>query len=131
MHACEMTPVYLRGALSTRSVVWAEFEYFSPKFINILMQLCKNFLQNFKNYGSYLLFQKPLSLAQPCFGSSLPSRLSATLSFGVKMTLSRVILSMFSDLRSQIATLFAKPQESLPVGYIFYFFQLLEICVLH
>ena len=25
----------------------------------------------------------------------------------------------------------AKPQESLPVGYIFYFFQLLEICVLH
>ena len=47
------------------------------------------------------------------------------------MTISRVISSIFSELTCQIATPFAKPQESLPVGYIFYFFQLLEICVLH
>ena len=38
-----MTLAYLRGGLSTCSVVWVEFEYFSLKFIKILMQLCKNF----------------------------------------------------------------------------------------
>ena len=62
-----MTLAYLRGGLSTCSVVWVQFEYFSLKFINILMQLCKNFLQNFKNYRSYLLFQELFTLAQPCF----------------------------------------------------------------
>ena len=67
MRACEMTLTYLKGGLLTCSVVWVEFEYFSLKFIKILMQLCKNFLYNFKNYGSYLLFQKPFTLAQPCF----------------------------------------------------------------
>ena len=44
MHACEITLAYLRGGLSTCSVVWVEFEYFSLKFINVLMQLCTNFL---------------------------------------------------------------------------------------
>ena len=39
-----MTLVYLRGGLFTCSVVWVEFEYFSLKFINVLMQLCNNFL---------------------------------------------------------------------------------------
>ena len=39
-----MTLAYLRGGLSNCSVVWVEFEYFSLMFINILMQLCKNFL---------------------------------------------------------------------------------------
>ena len=34
-----MTLAYLRGGLSTCSVVWVEFEYFSLKCINILMQL--------------------------------------------------------------------------------------------
>ena len=67
MHACEMTLAYLRGGLSTCSVVWVKFEYFSLKLIKILMQLCKNFLWNFKNYGSHLLFQKPFTLAQPNF----------------------------------------------------------------
>ena len=62
-----MTLAYLRGGLSTCSVVWVQFEYFSLKFIKILMQLCKNFLKNFNKYGSYLLFQKPFTLAQPCF----------------------------------------------------------------
>ena len=67
MHACEMALAYLRGGLSTWSVVWVEFEAFSLKLINVLMQLCKNFFYNFKNYGSYLLFQRPFMLAQPCF----------------------------------------------------------------
>ena len=62
-----MTLAYLRDGLSTCSVVWVEFEYFSLKFIKILMQLCKNFLYDFNNYGSHLLFQKPFTLAQPCF----------------------------------------------------------------
>ena len=39
-----MTLAYLRRGLTTCSVVWVEFEYFSLKFINLLMQLCKNFL---------------------------------------------------------------------------------------
>ena len=81
MRACETTLTYLRGGLLTSSVVWVEFEYFSLKFIKILMQLCKNFLQNSKNYGSYLLFQKPFTLAQPFSWSPLPLRLSATLSY--------------------------------------------------
>ena len=44
MHACEMTLAFLRGGLSTYSVVWVQFEYLSLKFMKILMQLCKNFL---------------------------------------------------------------------------------------
>ena len=44
MRACGMTLTYLRGGLLTCSVVWVEFEYFSLKFIKILMQLCKNSL---------------------------------------------------------------------------------------
>ena len=39
-----MTLAYLRGGLCTCSVVWVEVEYFSLKFIKMLMQLCKNFL---------------------------------------------------------------------------------------
>ena len=44
MHACEMTLAYLRGGLSTCSVVWVDFAYFSLKCIKLLMQLCKSFL---------------------------------------------------------------------------------------
>ena len=76
-----MTQTYLRDGLLNCSVVWAEFECFSLKFIKVLMQLCKNFVENFKNYGSYLLFQKPFTLAQPFSWSPLPLRLSATLSY--------------------------------------------------
>ena len=43
VHACEMTLTYLRGGLSTCSVVWVHFRYFFLKFLNILMQLCKIF----------------------------------------------------------------------------------------
>ena len=131
MHACEMTLTYLRGGLSTCSVVWVHFRYFFLKFIKILKQLCKNFFYNFKNYGSYLLFPEPFTLAQPFFWSPLLLHLSATLCFSIKMTFTRLVLSVFSDLTSEIATPFAKPQDSLPVGFIFFFFQLLEICVLH
>ena len=100
MHACAMTLAYLRGGLSTCSVVWVDFRYFSLQFIKVLMQLCKNFLYNFKTYGSYLLFQEPFRLAQPFFWSPLLLRLFTTFSFGVKMTISRVVSLIVSDLTS-------------------------------
>ena len=131
MHACEMTLTYLRGGLSTCSVVWVHVRYFSLKFINFLMQLCKNFFSNFRNYGSYLISLELFTLAQPFFWSLLLLRLSAILSYSIKMTISRVVPSIFSDLTSYIATPFAKPQDSLLAGFIFYFSQVLEICVLH
>ena len=40
----ERTLAYLRGGLSTCSVVSAESEYFFLKFKKMLMQLCKIFL---------------------------------------------------------------------------------------
>ena len=44
MRECEVTLTYLRDQLLTSSVVSAEFEYLTLKFIRILMQLCKSFL---------------------------------------------------------------------------------------
>ena len=76
-----MTQTYLRDGLLNCSVVRADCEYFTLKFIKILMQLCKIFFKNFKNYGSYLLFQMPFSLAQPFSWCPLRLRLSATLSY--------------------------------------------------
>ena len=65
------------------------------------------------------------------FGSALVLRLSATLGHGLKMKISNIVSSIFSDLTSEIANPFAKPQDSLPVGSIFYFFQLLDFCALY
>ena len=47
------------------------------------------------------------------------------------MTISNVLSSVFSDLTSYIAGPFAKPQDSLPVSSIFYFFHTLEFCALN
>ena len=47
------------------------------------------------------------------------------------MTISNVFPSISSNLTCQIATRFAKPQDSPPVGSIFYFPQLLEYFALH
>ena len=60
MHACEMTLAYLRVGLSTCSVVWVEFEYFSLKFIKILMQLCKNFFRTLKTTAHTFFFKSRL-----------------------------------------------------------------------
>ena len=46
------------------------------------------------------------------------------------MTISNVLSSTFSDLTFQIATVFANPEDSHPIGNIFYLFQLLEVCAL-
>ena len=54
-----MTLTYLRGGLSSCSVVLVCFQYFFLQFIKVLMQLCKNFLYNFRNYNLYLLFPEP------------------------------------------------------------------------
>ena len=100
MHACEMTLTYLRGGLSTCSVVWVSFQYLFLKFINVLMQLCKNFFYNFKNYGSYLLFLEPFTLAQHLFWSPLLLRSSATIGFSLRVTICNVVSSIFSVLTS-------------------------------
>ena len=81
MHACEMTLAYLRGGLSTRSVMWVHFRYFSLKVINVLMQLCKSFLWNFKNYVSYLTFPEPFTLAQPLYLESASVALVCDIKF--------------------------------------------------
>ena len=78
MHACEKTLTYLGVGLSTWSVEWVHFQYFFLKFLKTLMQLCKNFSQNYKKYGSYILFLEILTLAQPFFWSPLLLRLSAS-----------------------------------------------------
>ena len=44
MHACDMTLTYLRGGLSTCSVVRVSVQCFFLKFIQFLIQLCKNIL---------------------------------------------------------------------------------------
>ena len=44
MRECEVTQTYLKDGLLNSSVVWADFEFFTLKFIKILMQLCKSFL---------------------------------------------------------------------------------------
>ena len=97
MHACEMTLTYLRGGLSTCFVVWVSFQYFFLKFIKILMQLFKIFFYNFKDYGSYHLFLEPFTLPQLLFWSPLLLRLSGTIDFSLKMTISNVVSSIFSD----------------------------------
>ena len=98
MHACEMTLAYLRGGLSTCSVVWVEFEYFSLKFINSLMQLCKNFLWNFKKLRHIPSFSKAVYACATLFLKSPSFALVCDFGFGVKMTISRVISSIFSAL---------------------------------
>ena len=67
MHACEMTLAYLRGGLSTCSVVWAEFEYFSLKFIKILMQLCKISFGTLKTTAHTFSFKSRLRLRNLVF----------------------------------------------------------------
>ena len=47
MHACDMTLTYLRGGLSTWSVVWLSLKSFLVKVIKSLVQLCKIFFQKF------------------------------------------------------------------------------------
>ena len=100
MHACEVTLTYLRGGLSTGSVVWVHFQCFFLKIIKNLMQLYKNFFFNFQNYASYFPFLEPFTLAQPSFWSPLLLCLSATLGFSLKITISNVFSSIFSDLNS-------------------------------
>ena len=43
MHVCDMTLTYLRGGLSTCSVMWLSVKYFFLKFIKFLVQQWKIF----------------------------------------------------------------------------------------
>ena len=62
-----MTLAYLRGGLSTCSVVWVEFEYFSLKFIKTLMQLCKISFRTLKTTAHTFFFKSRLRLRNLCF----------------------------------------------------------------
>ena len=62
-----MRLAYLRGGLSSCSVVWVEFEYFSLKVIKILMQLCKNFFRILKTRARTFFFKSRLRLLNLVF----------------------------------------------------------------
>ena len=92
-----MTLTYLRRGLLTCSVVWVEFEYFSLKFIKILMQLCKNFLWNFKKLRLIRSFSKAVYACATLFLKSASFALVCDFELCVKMTISRVVSSIFND----------------------------------
>ena len=100
MHACDMTPTYLRGGLSTCSVVWGSVHYCFLKVTNVLMQLCKTFFQKLEKPGHIPSFSGAAYACATLFGSALLLRLSATSGFSLKMTISNVVSSIFSYLTS-------------------------------
>ena len=63
--------------------------------------------------------------------SAAELHLSWTVGLGPKMTISNVFSSTFSDLTFDIASLFAKAQDSHPFHIFYLFLQLLESCALH
>ena len=97
MRACEMTLTYLRGGMLTCSVVWVEFEYFSLKFIKILMQLCKNFLLELSKLWPIPSFSKAVYACTTLFLKSASFALVCDFELCVKMTISRVVSSIFND----------------------------------
>ena len=60
-----MTLTYLRDALLTCSVVWAEFEYLTLKFIKILMQLSKISFKTLKTAAHTFFSKSRLRLRNP------------------------------------------------------------------
>ena len=100
MHASDMTLTYLRGGLSTFSVVWRSVEYLFLKFIQFLMQLCNNFFQ--KLYKPRLIppFSGAVEACATLLWSALLLRLSGTLGSGLRMTISNFVSSVFSDFTS-------------------------------
>ena len=68
MHACDMTLAYLRGGLSTCSVVWVSVQYFFLKFTKFLCNRAKISFKSFQNHGSYLVFQELSTIAQLFLG---------------------------------------------------------------
>ena len=95
------------------------------------MQLCKIFLQKFFKRPLTPFFLRPDWTPEPLLLGAAQLRLSATINFKRKTTIPNVFSSIFSDFIFQIATPFAKPQDSHPVGYIFYSVQLLEFFAHH
>ena len=92
-----MTLTYLRGGLLTCSVLWVEFEYLCLKFIKILMQLCKNYLLNSKKLRLIPSFSKAVYACATLFLESASFALVCDFELCVKMTISRVVSSIFND----------------------------------
>ena len=126
-----MTITYLRGGLSACSVVWLSVQYLLPKVCKICGATVQKRLLKASKSTAYTFLSRSRYAYAPLIGGAHLLRLSATLSFGLIMTISIIFSSIFSDLTSQIITPFGKPQDSLPVGSIVYLFQLLEFCALH
>ena len=131
MHTCGMTRTYLRSGLSAYSVLLVLLHCFFLRFIkNFDATEHKFLLQAFKNMvHTFVLVCRFASVA--FFVGAAMLRLSTTVSFGINLTIFNVSTSNFSDLTFKIANPTAKPQDSHPVGFIFYFFQLLQFCALH
>ena len=98
MHACEMTLAYLRGGLSTCSVVWVEFEYFSLKFIKPFDATVQKFPLELPKLRLIPSFSKAVYACATLFLKSASFALVCDFELCVKMTISRVISSIFSDL---------------------------------
>ena len=100
MHACDMTLTYLIGGLSTCSVVWGSVQHFFLRFTKFLMQLCKNSFENVSKPRLIPTFSPAIYACANLIGSALLLRLSLTLGFILQITISNVVLSIFSDLTS-------------------------------
>ena len=92
-----MTLIYLRGGWLTCFVVSAELEYFSLKFVNVLMQLCKNFLLKLQKLRLIPSFSKAVYACATLFLESSSFALVCDFELCVKMTISRVVSSIFND----------------------------------
>ena len=78
-----MTLTYLRGGLSTCSVVWVSVRSLFLTFIKFFVQLCKNFVKKLLNPRLISSSPGAVYACATLFGSALLLRLSATLSFGL------------------------------------------------
>ena len=97
MHASDMTLTYLRGGLSTCSVVWGSGKYFFLTFFKFMMQLCKKFLFRALKTTAHTFSFKSRYACATLFGGARLLRLSSSLGFRLKMTMCNVVLSIFSD----------------------------------
>ena len=92
-----MTQTYLRDGLLNCSVVRADCEYFTLKFIKILMQLCKIFFKTFKKLRLIPSFPNAVFACATLFLASASFALVCDFKLCVKMTISRVVSSIFND----------------------------------
>ena len=102
-----------------------------PKEYEVFDATVQKFLLKTLKTTAHTFFSGAVYACATLFGSPLLLRLSATRPFSLKMTISNVVSSNFSELTSSIATPFAQHTGFLPIGLIYYLIQLLDVCALH